>query len=181
MDTLNAQRSNPEKLRILMLHGFAQSARMFESKTKSLREHLESHIPPAPAYGYIPRYPGGIEFHFITAPIELALTDIPEAIFSAEERARKLLNAYGWWQRRGKEDFCFYEGLEAALQSIALALGQQGPFDGIMGVSQSGTAAAIVASSLEPGRGSHFSIAQREGGMPYHIRIDLSIHPCGSQ
>jgi hypothetical protein len=99
---------------------------------------------------------------------------IPEAIFSAEERARKPLDAYGWWQRRGKDNFCFYEGLEAALQSIALTLEQQGPFDGILGFSQGGTAAAMVASALEPGRESHFSIAHQPKHPPLRFAIACS-------
>jgi hypothetical protein len=159
-----------------MLHGFAQCGRIFESKTSSLRKHLQSQIPPAPAAGSIAQYPGGIEFCFMTAPIELTLADIPEAVFSAEERTRNPLDAYGWWQRRGgDEKQPFYEGLERALQSIALALEQKGPFDGIFGFSQGGTAAAMVASSLEPGRQSHFSTAQRTGGgMPFPLESEHS-------
>jgi predicted esterase len=176
MEQSSSPSANPhKKLRVLMLHGFAQSACVFKSKTEGLRKQLESQIPPAPAPGSIVQCPGGIEFYFTTAPIELSLTDIPEAVFSPEERARSPLDAYGWWQRREADDGQpFYEGLDRALQSIALELEQNGPFEGIIGFSQGGTAAAMVASSLESGRQNHFSTAQLAGAMPFPHR---STHP----
>lgn len=42
-----------------------------------------------------------------------------------------------------------YVGWESAIQSLAQLSREQGPFDGVLGFSQGGSAAAVVAASIE--------------------------------
>jgi hypothetical protein len=53
------------------------------------------------------------------------------------------------------------------LGKIAEVLKTEGPFDGVIGFSQGGACAAMVASLLEPGRREAFEVKQSEGGMRF--------------
>ena len=75
-------------------------------------------------------------------------------------------DGYGWWRRRGDTEPYYYEGMELGLNSLAQTLKEEGPFDGVIGFSQGGSAAGLVASLLEPGRRRAFEDAARHrGGM----------------
>lgn len=61
-----------------------------------------------------------------------------------------------------------YEGLERGLQSVADCIRAEGPFDGVVGFSQGGAAAAMVASLLEgSGRAAAFEEKKKGAGMGY--------------
>ncbi|KAF2767918.1 hypothetical protein EJ03DRAFT_352673 [Teratosphaeria nubilosa] len=156
----------PRKLRILMLHGYTQSGPLFAIKTKALQKSLQKHFPPSPSPNHLPHYPGGLDLIYPTAPIRLDPTDIPGHDVdgsSTDDRPE----AYGWWRRKGDAEPYTYEGMEQGLQRIADVLRDEGPFDGVVGFSQGGAAAGMLASLLEPGRREAFEAWQKEGGMRY--------------
>jgi hypothetical protein len=53
------------------------------------------------------------------------------------------------------------------MQTVADSIKSFGPFDGVLGFSQGGSAAALVASLLEEGRQEAFKAAEKKGGMPF--------------
>lgn len=155
---------DPRKLKILMLHGFTQNGHLFEIKTKALKKALEKQFPPAPKPGHLKQYPGGLELHYPTAPIKLDIKDIPGFEVDGDKDDPE---AYGWWRRKGDAEPFVYAGMEIGLARIAEILKEDGPFDGVLGFSQGGAAAGMVASLLESGRREAFEAAQSKGGMRY--------------
>ncbi|KAK5736452.1 hypothetical protein LTR17_007448 [Elasticomyces elasticus] len=161
------------KLRILMLHGFTQSGHSFEIKTKALKKSLDKHFPPAPKPGHLKHYPGGLELVYPTAPIRLDAHDVvpsgPNATEADSRRGEQVeeSESYGWWRRKGDAEPYTYEGMERGFETVASTLQESGPFDGVLGFSQGGAAAGMVASLLEPGRREAFEAAQVKGGMRY--------------
>ena len=181
MPTSNGTLAEGRKLKILMLHGFTQTGRLFEIKTKALKKALEKNFPPAPQPGYLANYPGGIDLVYPTAPIKLDVTDVPGFDVDGDKESPE---AYGWWRRKGDAEPYTYEGMEMGLSKIAETLREEGPFDGVLGFSQGGAAAGIVASLLESGRREAFEAAQNKGGMRYPDSftqdsgfIEEAIHP----
>ena len=156
--------STQRTLKILMLHGFTQNGRLFEIKTKALKKSLEKHFPSAPKQGYLQQYPGGLELHYPTAPIRLDIHDIPGFEVDGEKENPE---AYGWWRRKGDAEPFVYAGMEDGLARMAEDLKEHGPFDGVLGFSQGGAAAGMLASLLEPARREAFEAAQSKGGMRY--------------
>lgn len=163
------------QLKILMLHGFTQSGPLFRAKTRALEKALKKAFPAAPAPGHLPSRPGGLALHYITGPHRLKPADIPG--FGAGDGASGFRDgavaeeeepdAFGWWVRRGEGEPYTYWGMDKGFERIAQALREEGPFDGVLGFSQGASAAAMVASLLEPGRRGAFERAQGKGGMRY--------------
>jgi len=166
-----------QPLRILMLHGFTQSGPFFRVKTRALEKNLQKVFP-------------SIELHYPTAPIRLLKAHLPtsdqtntepdDATNGVEDDS----DAWGWWRRKDEAESFTYEGIELGLARIAEVLKSEGPFDGVIGFSQGGAAAGMVASLLEPGRRKAFETAQAKGGMwfPESFENDTSsiegiIHP----
>ncbi|KAK4540624.1 hypothetical protein LTR36_009054 [Oleoguttula mirabilis] len=182
MTTTNgAATPSDRKLKILMLHGFTQTGRTFDIKTKALKKSLDKHFPPGPKPGHLKQYPGGVELVYPTAPIRLDVADIPGFDVDGDKESPE---AYGWWRRKGDDEPYTYEGMELGLARIAETLTEQGPFGGVLGFSQGGAAAGMVASLLEPGRREAFEAAQAAGGMRYPDSfvqdtgyIEEAIHP----
>lgn len=144
-------------IKILWLHGFTQSGTLFQAKTGALRKTLAK------------SFPAGITLSFPTAPLRLSPTDVP--FLHGEEkndgREEEEVDAWAWWRRKGDSGPYTYAGLEEGLGRIAEVLRTEGPFDGVIGFSQGGAAAAMVASLLEPGRREAFERFQKDGGMRY--------------
>lgn len=143
-----------------MLHGFTQSGPLFHAKTRALEKSLRKAFP-------------SINLHYPTAPIRLPKADIPTFGGTKPESedttngAEDDSDAWGWWRRKGEAEPFTYEGIELGLARIAEVLKSEGPFDGIIGFSQGGAAAGMVASLLESGRRKAFESAQGKGGMGY--------------
>jgi len=147
-----------------MLHGYTQSGPLFRAKTRALEKNLQK------------AFPAGVTLVYPTAPIHLYKADIPnwDTINSAPESTaigpaedEEGTDAWGWWRRKGDAEPYTYEGMELGFEKIADVLSTEGPFDGIIGFSQGGAAAGMVASLLEPGRRDAFEKAQPQGGMRY--------------
>lgn len=156
------------KLRILMLHGYTQSGPLFHAKTKALEKSLAKAFPAAPAQGHLATHPGGVSLHYPTAPIKLSYADIPGVnVDGADASADEQPEAYGWWRRKGDGEPFTYEGIEQGLATIAETMAREGPFDGVIGFSQGGAAAGMVAALLEDGRRAAFESAQSKGGIRF--------------
>lgn len=151
-------------LKVLMLHGFTQSGPLFYAKTRALEKKLQK------------AFPAGIKLHYPTAPIRLLPADVPflqpstkdsETNGSSAQEETAEPDAWGWWRRKGDGVPYTYEGIEIGLAHIAKILQTEGPFDGVIGFSQGGAAAGMVASLLEPNRRAAFEKLYPEGGMSY--------------
>lgn len=150
-------------IKLLMLHGYTQSGPLFQAKTGALRKTLSK------------AFPAGIDLVYPTAPIRLTPAD--ESFLAGngtskdsegrEESEKQELDAWAWWRRKGTGEPYLYEGLELGLEKIVQVLKEQGPFDGVVGFSQGGAAAAMVASLLEEGRRAAFEAEQQHDGMRY--------------
>ncbi|KAI9689082.1 MAG: hypothetical protein M1822_000819 [Bathelium mastoideum] len=158
-------------LRILMLHGYTQSGPLFHAKTRALEKNLRKAFPAHPSPGALPHYPGGCTLHYPTAPIKLHAPDVPGVTpapqTTTQEHGADEEEAYGWWVRKGDGEPYTYDGLEQGLARVADVLRSEGPFDGVIGFSQGGALAGMVASLLEPGRRAGFEEAARRGGMAW--------------
>ncbi|ORY19736.1 dihydrofolate reductase [Clohesyomyces aquaticus] len=173
-----SQAPPPSKpLKVLMLHGFTQSGPLFHAKTRALEKNLQK------------AFPAGISLHYPTAPIRLSPTDAP---FLADTTAKasndggeeQETDAWAWWRRKGDKEPYTYEGMEQGLASVAELLKTEGPFDGVVGFSQGGACAAMVASLLEPGRREGFEAMYPSGGMRYPESfeadtgyVESTVHP----
>ncbi|KAK1093531.1 hypothetical protein LTR48_002126 [Friedmanniomyces endolithicus] len=155
MTTSNHQVPADRKLRILMLHGFTQSGHSFEIKTKALKKSLEKAFPTAPKPGHLKEYPGGLELVYPTAPIRLDPDDVVPNSSSAPGAGADV-------QKDGPSMERGFERIASVLQEHSTE-----PFAGVIGFSQGGAAAGMVASLLEPGRRHAFETAQAKGGMRY--------------
>jgi predicted esterase len=168
-------------IKVLMLHGYTQSGPLFQAKTGALRKTLQK------------AFPSGVDLVYPTAPIRLTPAD--ESFLAGNGTGRDgagkengsaseapgELDAWAWWRRKGDGEPYTYEGLETGLARIAEVMKAQGPFDGVVGFSQGGACAAMVASLLEPGRRTAFEEKQKDGGMrfPESFESDTegAIHP----
>jgi fermentation-respiration switch protein FrsA (DUF1100 family) len=107
----------------------------------------------------------------------LAPADVPFAVANNSADAEEESDAWAWWRRKGDGIPYTYEGLETGLSHIAHVLKEEGPFDGVIGFSQGGAAAAMVASLLEPSRQEAFEAAYPAGGMRFPVSFEGTIHP----
>ncbi|KAF2090071.1 hypothetical protein K490DRAFT_13920, partial [Saccharata proteae CBS 121410] len=153
-------------LRILMLHGFTQSGPLFRLKTRALEKNLIKAFPTH-----------AVSLHYPTAPIRLSPSQLPtwdtdgvsknDATTNNNNNTNdddELPDAWAWWVRKGDDAFA-YEGIETGFARVAETLKSEGPFDGVIGFSQGGCAAGMVASLLEEGRRDAF--AANADGMPF--------------
>ena len=152
-------------IKILMLHGYTQSGPLFQAKTGALRKTLQK------------AFPSGIELVYPTAPIRLTPAD--ESFLagstgkdgsskgSDDVDGEQEIDAWAWWRRKGTGEPYTYEGIEQGLAHVASILKDSGPFDGVIGFSQGGALAAMVASILEPNRRAAFEAQYPAGGMRF--------------
>ncbi|KAL4805517.1 serine hydrolase FSH [Aspergillus unguis] len=129
-------------LKLLMLHGYTQSGPLFHAKSRALIKHITKAFP---LHEIAAIYP--------TGPTRLNPADIPGYTPSQEGSGSGSgsdeIEAYGWYRRSNTAEPPLYVGLEDGLDAIAKVLGEEGPFDGVIGFSQGAAMAAMVASLLE--------------------------------
>lgn len=162
-----------QPVKVLMIHGYTQSGPNFHAKTRALEKNLQK------------AFPAGISLHYPTAPIRLARADIPFAVSDSANAEGEVEepDAWAWWRRKGDGVPYTYEGLETGLAHIAHVLKTEGPFDGVIGFSQGGAAAGMLASLLEPGRRKAFEDQYPADGMRYPESFEAdgsvegAIHP----
>ena len=136
-------------MKILVLHGYTQSGPGFQRKIQKLQRHLESTFT-------------GTEFYFLTGPIRLRPSDkvtVPsrwqhnaDTIAEVQKSLPNIpdpddIDAYAWFVLHDFRDPPM--GFEKSLAALAEVLRTKGPFDGILGFSQGGLLAVMIASLLE--------------------------------
>lgn len=171
--TMTAAPPPTRPIKLLMLHGYTQSGPLFQAKTGALRKTLQK------------AFPAGIDLVYPTAPIRLTPAD--ESFLGTsrdaegngkDDKEEEEIDAWAWWKRKGKGEPYVYDGIETGLAKIADVLKTDGPFDGVVGFSQGGACAAMLASLLEPNRPAAFAAQEKEsGGMPYPSSFSSGIHP----
>jgi pimeloyl-ACP methyl ester carboxylesterase len=169
---MSAAQPPARPIKLLMLHGYTQSGSLFQAKTGALRKTLQK------------AFPAGCDLVHPTAPIRLSPADETFLAKQVEdgEKAEEDIDAWAWWRRKGQGEPYVYEGLELGLGKIAEVLKTEGPFDGVVGFSQGGACAGMIASLLEPGRRDAFKSLEAEGGMAFPTAFvgdvgEGAIHP----
>lgn len=147
-------------MKILFLHGYAQSGPSFSAKTKSVQKALKNAFGAQTIHFDILSAPHSIRLSDVTTPASTAAdsTDSAAVLLSAGERVED--DSFGWWHRRGSQSadsLARYVGLDDTLSFLSHHLNTHGPFDGVIGFSQGAACAALLASMLErPGAPQEF-------------------------
>ncbi|KAM9883365.1 serine hydrolase [Verticillium dahliae] len=167
------QKANTRKeFKILMLHGklyassllklsfyqvppiigcYTQSGPLFRSKTRALEKLLAKALTPLNLT---------LNCIYPTAPIKLNPADIPGYQPPADDAEdTPAPDSWAWFRRRDNPsdaDRPSYIGLDEGMAAIASTLRSSGPVDAVLGFSQGGAVAALVAAALEtPHRDVH--------------------------
>ncbi|KAI0204175.1 serine hydrolase FSH [Astrocystis sublimbata] len=133
-----------KELKILMLHGYTQSGSLFSAKTKALNKLLIKALSPAP----LDLHPTLI---FPTGPHRLRPSDIPGYVPpedpSPDAISEDDLDNWAWFRK--DEASGDYRGFADGMRQIAATIAESGGVDGVVGFSQGGCMAALVAAALE--------------------------------
>lgn len=120
-------------LKVLCLHGKFQSGDIFLRQTGAFRKSLNNII----------------DFHFVTSPHQ---TESPNE--TSHQGLGTSDPVYTWWVGRdpttgpdGEVTFKSYEGQDESIAVIDEYIAAHGPFDGILGFSQGGILASMLANS----------------------------------
>ncbi|KAH8802918.1 dihydrofolate reductase-like protein [Xylogone sp. PMI_703] len=150
-----------KQLKILMLHGFTQSGPLFHAKTRAMEKLLQKAFPANHPSNPLKSFPGGIKLIYPTAPNKL-----PPATLPGFQEGDISEDAWGWWRRDDHSER--YNYLNDGIQRIAeTILAEEGGVDGVLGFSQGGACAALVASLLDEGRKEVFDDCEKKGLMGY--------------
>jgi hypothetical protein len=176
----------PQFAKLIPSTGYTQSGPLFHAKTRALEKALHKAFPPAPTTaasssskpkslppGTLPSHPGGVQLIYPSGPRKLRAADIPGFTPSATsigDAEPDVPDIRGWWQRNDRTGE--YEGMEDGFLTIADAIREVGGIDGVIGFSQGGAAAPMVAALLEPGRPEAFAEDEKKGGMAYPESFD---------
>ncbi|OJJ45026.1 hypothetical protein ASPZODRAFT_17942 [Penicilliopsis zonata CBS 506.65] len=160
-----------------MIHGYTETGESFRADIQALEQALQDAFPAAPAPGFHPDYPGGVELVFPTGTWRLKPTDWARYIPGTDP-------GYGWFYKVPDDDE--FPGLLDGLDKLGKTMRDDGPFAGVIGFSQGGFLAGLITSLLEPGREQIFATETEEsGGIPFPESfkgvppIKFSITCCG--
>ncbi|XP_075445413.1 esterase OVCA2 [Ascaphus truei] len=139
MATPSAAAGRGPVLRLLALHGYRQNERSFREKTGALRKILR----------------GRAEIVSFSAPL---LVPEPDTSSSGEGSGPAQDEPRGWWFSNphnnsfdAMEEVKNCAGLEESLQTVAKALCELGPFNGILGFSQGAALVAMLCALKQRG------------------------------
>ncbi|MBA3548923.1 MAG: DUF924 family protein [Nannocystis sp.] len=119
------------RLKILALHGLRQNGDSFRARTRKLRQALEDIA----------------EFTYVTSPMQYSPQgDTRAATLDTLGEIPEYATQRVWW--RPSEDNLVYEGFDGSVVYLEAVFREQGPFDGVIGFSQGGTLAAVLAAML---------------------------------
>ena len=157
------------KIKILMLHGFAQSGPFFQIKTRALTKMLLRTI--SRCYNVMAE---DVELVFPTAPLQLRVSD---RIGTCAEGPQFLDDSdiWAWWQNL--DVTTRYIGIESSLAALMLLVQKHGPFTGVVGFSQGATLAAMFASWCESGSVPGRSEVLREMSNGEALQLQLLSSP----
>ncbi|KAF8806661.1 FSH1-domain-containing protein [Phlegmacium glaucopus] len=123
--------------RVLVLHGYAQNAVIFSKRVSAIRKECKNNV----------------DFVFVNAPHILLPSEVhsrfdsePQLEAAAEEAPDLNLALRGWW--RSNEARTKADGLQTSILAIRDLLVTQ-RFNGVLGFSQGGAFAAVIAALLE--------------------------------
>jgi predicted esterase len=141
--------TSTKPLKILMLHGYTQSGKLFRAKTGALSKAITT------------AFQHNVSFSFPTGPLALSPADIPGVVVpDLRQKEVPDMEAFGWWQRPTSTiPPIEYRGIEHGFRTVAQILRDEGPFDGVIGFSQGASFAVAVSSLLEEGRREAFASA----------------------
>ncbi|WFD18542.1 dihydrofolate reductase [Malassezia caprae] len=121
----------PKKLRVLLLHGYAMNQFSFRKRLAALQKECKDVA----------------DFVFANGPHHVqafpSATNPDPPLPNPDDPLEKQPRA--WWMSREEG----YVGWDSAIKSLAQLSREQGPFDGVIGFSQGGCAAAVVAAAIE--------------------------------
>ncbi|XP_051891796.1 esterase OVCA2 [Pristis pectinata] len=133
-------------LRIFCVHGYRQNERSFRERTGSLRKLLRKRA----------------ELFYVSAPLRVPPLGGPGRPLAAAgdetPAAETEADGLGWWFSNPEEESfnaldhvesC--KGLEESLETIAKAMTELGPFDGIMGFSQGAALVSMICALRQQG------------------------------
>lgn len=121
--------STHRKLKIVVLHGLRQNGAVFRARSKKLRRALDDVA----------------ELTFVTSPLQYSLRgETRAAAVEALGEVPDFPLQQAWWLP--SEDNRRYEGFDASVTFLEGVFREQGPFDGVLGFSQGGTLAAVLAA-----------------------------------
>lgn len=119
-------------MKILMLHGYAQTGDSFHRKLSRLEASLQELDPKT-------------DFVYLDGPIKLETHDIPGSTGAYYHRGEHDMRA--WFDLRIVQNPP--TGIHRSLDLLAATLKREGPFDGIVAFSQGTVVGAMVASLLQ--------------------------------
>jgi len=113
--------------KILCLHGYSQSGTKLALQMRKIRKALE----------------GSAELVFLTAPHEMSIEDTKNFYQFMDLHDLPIGDNHRWWNsiNDGKE----YLGVEESLGLVKNAFANNGPFVGVLGFSQGGSVATLLA------------------------------------
>lgn len=155
--TTSGSSGGKKKMRILMLHGYTQSGPLFDSKTKALTKLITKFLSAPVKSGGLNVDP---EFIYPTGPHRLRPQDIPGFVPSGDTASDDDSSDAWAWFRKNEVDGT-YRGFEAGVRAVADAIrasssaddsdndSNEARVDGVIGFSQGGCFASLVAAALE--------------------------------
>ncbi|KAK9761752.1 Ovarian cancer-associated protein 2 [Basidiobolus ranarum] len=121
-------------LRILCLHGYLQSAEVFEGKSKQLRKWFGKNDLA--------------ELVYLNAP-HVGIPILKEGDIEVEDN-KKVEDQYGWYTFKLEERAAGkWRGVETGLDYIYNFMKKEGPFDGLLGFSQGATIVAVICAQQQ--------------------------------
>jgi pimeloyl-ACP methyl ester carboxylesterase len=123
--------------------GYTQSGSLFHAKTRAVEKLMTKALA---SFNLVPR------LHYPTGPNQLRASDIPgyEASTAGEEESDAAADTWAWYR---KDDATgSYRFLTEGMQAVAAAIRACGGVDGVVGFSQGGAMAAMVAAAMEDKR-----------------------------
>ncbi|KAL1874628.1 Family of serine hydrolases 3 [Paecilomyces lecythidis] len=173
----NTTSENPNKFRILMIHGFAATGQKFGAKARPISDRINELLAPE----IRDEFPGGIEFLYPDAPIVLEcpigleetrdedLDEKEKHNYSTMEEPKDLSNR-AWWY--GRDTIHAYKGLERSLSSVATFIRGQ-PIHGVIGFSQGAALSGMITSLLDCCDNPEKVAAIRKQGLPVDDFLSL--------
>jgi len=131
----------PRKLRVLCLHGYAQSAQQFRQKTGSLRSESKK-----VAEWMFAAAPHALNAEQLQARREQTGRAVPEGQAAVPEE-----ELFSWWRYDRADDTYDSATLDASVAALADIYQTDGPFDGVLGFSQGAAMALILAARQQQG------------------------------
>ncbi|SCU78261.1 LAMI_0A04016g1_1 [Lachancea mirantina] len=118
--------------KVLMLHGYAQSGTIFQSKTGAFRKHLKKL---------------GFELFYPCAPSKIRMTDVRDTddFATTYNTSATAIDIFGWWLRDANNQ---YKVPQETVDFLHDYIVENGPFDGIIGFSQGAGYAGYLCTDI---------------------------------